>query len=173
VNKVSFFPQEKQTYAFGLKFVHSDAFRALFDEGMELVEETTAYLDGAGRRDSACLSPEISGLYIRESLNLTTRLMHIASWLLLERAWADGDISTDQLAREKIRLSMDLSDRQTQTELFEKLPQRLRELIGLNLRLHARILHLELLFSDAPSSLSTERDNPVSAQIRQIENAFR
>ena len=37
---------------FGRTFVNSDAFKALFQEGMELVEETAAYLDGAGREDS-------------------------------------------------------------------------------------------------------------------------
>ena len=34
---------------------HSDAFRALFREGMELVESTAAYLDGAGREESKAL----------------------------------------------------------------------------------------------------------------------
>ena len=37
---------------FGKTFVQSDAFRTLFREGMGLVEETAAYLDGPGRDES-------------------------------------------------------------------------------------------------------------------------
>ena len=41
---------------FGKTFVQSDAFRALFREGMGLVEETAAYLDGPGREESRKLA---------------------------------------------------------------------------------------------------------------------
>ncbi len=34
---------------FGRTFVHSEAFKALFREGMNLVEQSAAYLDGSGR----------------------------------------------------------------------------------------------------------------------------
>ena len=39
-----------ETVAFGQKLAASQAFSALFREGMALVEETAAYLDGAGGR---------------------------------------------------------------------------------------------------------------------------
>ena len=41
---------------FAKRFVASDAFRALFRDGMELVEETAAYLDGPGRAESKRLA---------------------------------------------------------------------------------------------------------------------
>ena len=72
---------------FGQSFVHSDAFKALFQEGMELVEETAAYLDGAGREESRHLSRQASLAYASESMRLTTRLMQIASWLLCSAPW--------------------------------------------------------------------------------------
>ena len=81
---------------FGQSFVGSDAFRALFQEGMELIEETAAYLDGPGREESRHLERQTSLVYASESMRLTTRLMQVASWLLLQRAVAEGEISPDQ-----------------------------------------------------------------------------
>ena len=37
-------------------FAASELFARTFDEGMELVEETAAYLDGGGRHDAKLLS---------------------------------------------------------------------------------------------------------------------
>ena len=37
-------------------FARSELFERTFQEGMDLVEETAAYLDGAGRQDSKLLS---------------------------------------------------------------------------------------------------------------------
>src|SRR3954467_12183350 len=79
---------------FGKTFVQSDAFRALFREGMSLVEETAAYLDGPGREESRKLNRQTSLSYASESMRLTTRLMQIASWLLVQRAVAEGEITT-------------------------------------------------------------------------------
>ncbi|HRL24321.1 MAG TPA: DUF1465 family protein, partial [Brevundimonas diminuta] len=39
-----------------LDFARSELFERTFREGMELVEETAAYLDGDGRQDSRLLS---------------------------------------------------------------------------------------------------------------------
>jgi regulator of CtrA degradation len=157
---------------FGHRFVRSDAFMAMFDEGMGLVEETAAYLDGEGRRDAAALPPETGDLYVNESLRLTTRLMHIASWLLLERAWAEGDLNDDQLNHEKERLRLNVSPSPASIEDFDKLPRRLRELNGLALRLYARILHLELLLSDYVPRMPGN-GNAVTAQLNRLEQAFR
>lgn len=71
-------------------FARSELFDRTFQEGMELVEETAAYLDGDGRRESKLLSRSTALLYAGESMKLTTRLMQIASWLLVQRAVREG-----------------------------------------------------------------------------------
>ena len=78
---------------FGKRLAGSDAFRAMFREGMGLVEETANYLDGEGRRESKGLARVGSLAYATESMRLTTRLMQLASWLLLQRAVNDGELS--------------------------------------------------------------------------------
>src|SRR3712207_518392 len=116
---------------------------------MELIEETAAYLDGAGREDSRTLPRQASLVYASESMRLTTRLMQIASWLLLQRAVAEGEISSDQAQSEKNRVRLNSSETTTSVAEYEALPERLRELMGLATRLHTRILHLERLMADA------------------------
>ncbi len=156
---------------FGQSFVGSDAFRALFQEGMELIEETAAYLDGPGREESRHLPRQTSLVYASESMRLTTRLMQIASWLLVQRAVAEGEITPDQAQAEKNRVRLGVQDPVSGFADFDALPVRLRELVGLSRRLHARILHLDELLSErAPPPIAS--DNPVALQRRLLQRAF-
>ena len=157
---------------FGQSFVGSEAFKALFQEGMELVEETASYLDGPGREDSRNLQRPASLAYAGESMRLTTRLMQIASWLLLQRAVAEGEITADQAQIEKNRVRMTAQDSGTGAAEYEALPPRLRELIGLGARLHARILHLDQLISQAELAPSSGPVNPVAHQLGLLQRAF-
>ncbi|WP_201835241.1 DUF1465 family protein [Microvirga zambiensis] len=157
---------------FGQSFVGSEAFKALFQEGMELVEETAAYLDGAGREESRHLSRQASLAYASESMRLTTRLMQVASWLLLQRAVAEGEISADQAQTEKNRVRLNTPDGATTIAEYEALPERLRDLMGLATRLHARILHLERLIVEAEGSGRPAAPNPVAVQLGMLQKAF-
>ncbi len=87
---------EQGPIVFGPRLAGSEVFKALFREGMTLVEETATYLDGEGRTESRRLSRAGSLAYATESMRLTTRLMQLASWLLLQRAVNDGEMSTEQ-----------------------------------------------------------------------------
>jgi regulator of CtrA degradation len=166
------FKHEADPIHFGRTFVQSEAFRALFAEGMELVEDTAAYLDGPGREESRSLTRQGTLAYASESMRLTTRLMQIASWLLVQRAVAEGEITPDQAQAEKSRVRLGAQAAGTSPTDFELLPARLRELIGLSARLHARILHLDVLISQATHQPLTP-DNPVAVQQWLIERAFR
>ena len=166
------FRAETDPVHFGRTFVHSDAFKALFQEGMDLVEETAAYLDGPGRQDSRRLSRQGTLAYASESMRLTTRLMQIASWLLVQRAVAEGEITPAQAQQEKNRVRLQATGASTTPVAeFEALPARLRALIGLAARLHARILHLDQLLS-TPRPRPLTPDNPVAVQQWLIERAF-
>lgn len=133
--------------SFGATFVRSEAFKALFREGMELVEETATYLDGDGRTESNGLSRSGALAYASESMRLTTRLMQIASWLLVQRAVAEGEITPAQALREKERVKLGPQDQVASDAQLAALPQRIRDLIALSVRLHARIVHLDQLIA--------------------------
>ena len=92
--------------SFGAKLVSSSAFKALFREGMALVEETASYLDGPGRKESKKLERIAALTYATESMRLTTRLMQLASWLLLHRAVKEGEMSLAQASKEKSKVKL-------------------------------------------------------------------
>src|SRR5258708_26119556 len=81
---------------FSERLTNSTAFGNLFREGMDLVEETAAYLDGVGRSEAKALDRSVSLTYATESMRLTTRLMQLASWLLLHRAVKEGEMTLDR-----------------------------------------------------------------------------
>jgi regulator of CtrA degradation len=173
LNEPDFTPQaEADPIHFGRTFVQSDAFKALFHEGMELVEETASYLDGAGREESRELSRQGTLIYASESMRLTTRLMQVASWLLVQRAVAEGEITPDQAQAEKNRVRLGSGATGSSEAEFQLLPDRLKELIGLSARLHARILHLDQLIAAAPHASTLVQDNPVAVQQSLLQRMF-
>src|ERR1700759_4869254 len=85
-------------------FARSELFQRTFQEGMDLVEETAGYLDGAGRQASKLLSRNAALAYAAESMRLTTRLMQVASWLLVQRAVREGDMPPEAACEDRYRL---------------------------------------------------------------------
>ena len=95
---------------FSERLTNSAAFGTLFREGMDLVEETAAYLDGVGRTEAKALDRSVSLTYATESMRLTTRLMQLASWLLLHRAVKEGEMTLTQANREKTKVKLSAAD---------------------------------------------------------------
>src|SRR5690349_23896961 len=128
--------------AFGEKLASSQAFAALFRDGMGLVEETAAYLDGPGRQESKKLERNAALAYATESMRLTTRLMQLASWLLLHRAVKEGEMSLAQANKEKTKVKLaagEYSDEQN----VRLLPERLRDLIDRSQALQVKVRRLD------------------------------
>src|SRR6202030_4651968 len=92
--------------SFGAKLAGSQSFAGLFRDGMALVEETAAYLDGPGRKESKKLERSAALAYATEKMRLTTRLMQLASWLLLHRAVKEGEMSLAQANKEKAKVKL-------------------------------------------------------------------
>src|SRR3974390_3194747 len=127
--------------AFGAILAASQAFSAYFREGMALVEETAAYLDGPGRQDAKKLDRPAALAYATESMRLTTRLMQLASWLLLHRAVNEGEMSLAQANKERIRVKLSTEERPE--DLAVALPVRLNELIARSKKLQDQIRRLD------------------------------
>src|SRR6476646_5360667 len=121
---------------FGARLAGSQAFADLFRDGMALVEETAAYLDGPGRQESKKLSRNGALAYATESMRLTTRLMQLASWLLLHRAVKEGEMSLAQASKEKAKVKLSSPDTHDPTNI-ELLPLKLQGLIERSQKLYA------------------------------------
>lgn len=149
-------------------FASSELFNRTFQEGMELVEETAAYLDGDGRRESKMLSRTVALAYAAQSMVLTTRLMQVASWLLVQRAVREGDMAPEAACEPRYRLA---ARRVETTPTPADLPIALVEYLVRAEKLHDRVLHLDRrMYLDAPAE---EAPNPVLSQLGRLEAAFR
>jgi regulator of CtrA degradation len=164
-------PAEVQPIAFAERFAGSETFRELFREGMALVEQTAAYLDGPGRRESRELGRAATLAYTTESMRLTTRLMQMASWLLLQRAVNEGELSAEQAGQEKTKVRLDGPPAATHTPAFLELPEGLRDLIERSNRLQARLRHLDQAIY-GPKSGPVVAANPVAHTLGRLADAF-
>ena len=117
--------EELQPVSFGEKLATSQNFSQLFRDGMKLVEETAAYLDGPGRQESKRLDRSASLGYATESMRLTTRLMQLASWLLLHRAVNEGEMSLAQANKERTKVKLGGDERPD--DASGSLPERLSD----------------------------------------------
>jgi regulator of CtrA degradation len=165
------FEDDRALVQFGASFVKSEAFKALFREGMGLVEDTAEYLDGDGRTDSKLLRRSGALTYASESMRLTTRLMQIASWLLVQRAVAEDEITPAQAQREKDRVRLASHDVTASSRELEDMPARFQELVALSLRLHARVMHLDALITAAEKP-APRANSPVAVQQDLLKMAF-
>jgi regulator of CtrA degradation len=158
------------TISFRDKFAVSPQFKALFEEGMSLVERTAAYLDGPGRAEAKALKSPASLLYATESMRLTTRLMQLASWLLLRRAVTQGEITNEQAMSHKRRVQL-VPQSRAHGEDYDALPPRLRDLVSESHRLYDRILRLDRLVGE-----DLARPEPAEvgagAQVARLRLAF-
>jgi regulator of CtrA degradation len=156
--------------SFTHRLLASENFMLLFREGMSLVEATAAYLDGEGRADSRFLERPVALAYASESMRLTTRLMQLTSWLLLQRAVNEGELSREEAEREHRRVVIAPPESRTDDAIFGALPESLRSLIQRSNSLHARIQRFDRDLKSEPEPAST--DNPVASQLGMLAAAF-
>ena len=147
---------------FSERLTNSAAFGTLFREGMDLVEETAAYLDGAGRTEAKALDRSVSLTYATESMRLTTRLMQLASWLLLHRAVKEGEMTLTQANREKTKVKLSAAD-PGPDDMIEKLPQQLQELIARSMALQAKVRRLDTTYPRAGGGTRLDRQSAGAA----------
>ncbi len=155
------------------KFADSDKFKKLFQDGMTLVEESASYLDGFGRENAKGLPRASAMLYGSQSMRLTTRLMQLASWLLLQRAVNEGEMSKEQIIEEKKKIKFEEHQDNTENQPWDDLPVEFIELVNRSLALQNRVMTLDAeLYGHSTDKQETQSANPVSQQIDLLSTAF-
>jgi regulator of CtrA degradation len=166
-----------QLVSFGERLAASQRFSSFFRDGMKLVEDTAAYLDGPGRQESKLLDRATSLAYATESMRLTTRLMHLASWLLLHRAVNEGEISLVQANKERTRIKLSMEEPPGRLAAAGRvgempaLPARLRELIARSKKLKDQIRRLDATIHARPPTAPAD-NNPFESQLGKLRAAF-
>ena len=149
-------------------FARSELFDRTFQEGMDPVEQTAGYLDGSGRQESKLLSRNAALAYAAESMRLTTRLMQVASWLLVQRAVREGDMPAESACDDRYRLSGDVAAETHAAS--EDLPNGLLSLLDRSERLFERVRHLDRRMYVEDTEI--EVPNPVASQLDRLRSAF-
>ena len=162
---------EAQPVSFGERLANSQAFADLFRDGMSLVEETATYLDGPGRTESKKLARAAALAYATESMRLTTRLMQLASWLLLHRAVKEGEMSLAQANKEKTKVKLSAADTHDANNM-ELLPQTLREMIERSQKLQSKVRRLDNTIHNRVAADLVPSQNPVERQLGLLKAAF-
>lgn len=149
-------------------FAGGKVFERVFTEGMALVEETASYLDGPGRALNEKLPREARLTYTSWSMELTTRLMQAASWLVMQKAVRDGDMVREDAFAPKYRLKRDGPALDVDAQASSELPKRFLELVGSAEALFERILRLD----EALYGHRQQRPrNAINQQIQALQKA--
>ncbi len=161
---------ETSAVSFSERLANSQVFATLFRDGMGLVEETATYLDGAGRQEFKKLERGPALIYATESMRLTTRLMQLASWLLLHRAVKEGEMTLAQASKEKSKVRL-ASCEPGDAKSLGQLPAKLQELIKRSTKLQAEVRRLDATMH-APAPVMIAVGNPVERQLGLLRAAF-
>ena len=163
---------KKEPISFGRVYAQSETFRTLFRDGMTLVEQTATYLDGDGRVAAKDLGRPGSIVYATESMRLTTRLMQLASWLLLHRSVNEGDMTIDQAAEEKRKIKLDQLATNMNGPGWDQLPDAFKDLVARSLNLQKRIERIDAALFEQAGEIHSEA-NPVGEQIEALSAALK
>ena len=102
-------------------------------------------------------------------MRLTTRLMQLASWLLLHRAVKEGEMSLAQANKEKTKVKLSLGDR-ADADTMGLLPEQLRDLIDRSLSLLDRVRRLDATMHNRGDD--RPQNNAVERQLGLLKAAF-
>jgi regulator of CtrA degradation len=163
--------QDAGLVSFKERLPGSPAFSTLFREGMGLVEETAVYLDGDGRQESKKLDRSAALTYATESMRLTTRLMQLASWLLLHRAVKEGEMSLAQVNQEKTKVRLSAGE-PAKEDTLKLLPPKLVDLISRSRKLHEQVVRLDATIHGTADPAPRRTENPVERQLGLLKAAF-
>ncbi len=164
-------PKSSNMISLAERFAFSDKFSKLFRDGMSLVEESASYLDGPGREAAKTLSKNSIVLYGTESMRLTTRLMQLASWLLLQRAANEGEMTSEQFHEEKKKVKLHTLPESNPDAGWDNLPSEFCDLVRRSLTLQNRITAIDSEVYEV-KKVEQEENNPVRQQLDLLSTAF-
>ena len=149
-------------------FAGGKVFERVFTEGMALVEQTASYLDGPGRAQSKDLPRDARLTYTSWSMELTTRLMQAASWLVMQKAVRDGDMRLEEALAPKYRLRREGPALKPDAQRGRGLPDEFLDLVESTEALFERIARLDEALYAPPVTNSL---NSVTDQLAQLQEA--
>jgi regulator of CtrA degradation len=121
-------------------------FDKTYNEALALTEETHAYLSEIQGNTVGSESP-VDDLCLRcEAFRLTTRLMQVVAWLLIQRAIHAGELSASEVAEgDQYRLGATTVCRDDSHHRHPAIPATMTDMLDRSLNLYIRIERLDEL----------------------------
>ena len=134
----------------------------LYFEAMTLADSARAYFDREGAEERADLDPITRVAFSCESLKVTTRLMHVVSWLLVRKAIQAGELPEDAALSPDRRLPRGdvAAPAGDDPERLLRLPPRARALIDSSRDLYERVRRFDAQLDAA----ATPQEGPTGAR---------
>jgi len=143
----------------------------LYKEAINLADEARTYFAVHSKVDRKRLNPMERVMYTCESLRISTRLMHVISWLMVRKAVANGELTEAEGARPERQLGdLELCRNSSATEL-KRLPPAVVSLTLRSQSLFQRAYRLQ----ETGSRMTQGRagsSNPVAAMLEDLETAY-
>ncbi len=97
--------------------------------------------------------------------------MQLASWLLLQRAVGEGEMTPEEALKEKHRANLGEVSHTVSERARQVLPEELMDLINRSIRLYERIVKLDEMLHE-PASRKAANPNPLADQLNMLQAAF-
>lgn len=137
---------------------------SLYTEAMLLGDEARGYFDESCRAARDTLPALARVQFSVEALKITTRLMHIVSWLLTQRAVDAGEISPQQALAEAHRMRTPIDSDPT---TVATLPDEARALVEGSIELYRRVIRL-----DASLDVDAAPPSPAHQLLNRLKDAL-
>ena len=105
-------------------------------------------------------------------MRLTTRLMQLASWLLLQRAVQEKEITAQSARSEKSKVKFSATPSQRGGPGWSDLPARLLDYIEQGDRLFERVVRFDNLDRQTRPQAPVRDDNDIADQFSRLHDAF-
>lgn len=136
-----------------------------YHDALALVGETVSYLENQGIIDRDALDAQGRATFAAESMRLTTRLMQVVSWFLVQRAVLSGELTRDQ-ANDPVRrlgaVELCLGEDMRGTD---NLPEGMRDLLVRSRGLFEQVCRIEAMLLKEPDGA----ESPVHSLLNRLE----
>jgi regulator of CtrA degradation len=108
-------------------------------------------------------------------MRLTTRLLDLASWLLIRRAIKEGEMSEAEAQKKRKSVTLQGTAKASHVQGLATLPSGLKDLIEESYALNERIVRLDRALSVKVDDVGSEEPvlaNPVGMQMDRLRVAF-
>jgi regulator of CtrA degradation len=144
----------------------------LYNQATAIADESRRYFSGHSKTDRAALGAIDRVLYTAESLRISTRLMHVISWVMIRKAVANGEMSLEESLSARHRLDDIELCRGSDPRDLRKLPRSVIILSHQSLKIYQRALRLQDSLLDQLDAQGAPSQSPVANMLKDLEMAI-